>query len=232
MKIYKNDDLERYLENDWILTWLKQNEQEYEKEIRTHQWMMEMENKRAIYADVYGDILRGDMGSDKRVLDVGGGYNALTKILMRNSRYTLVDFMAHGGKEGLYKMGGVEWYCGSWYEHEVDRNYDYVIANDIFPDVDQRMELFLDKYLVHCHELRLVLTFYNKPKFYETKRMDDSEVLTFLSWDGEITGIKLRKYLDRMINTDENDLSVLAVQDESIFRNGRQVAYVTLKGDL
>lgn len=31
MKIYKNDDLERYLENDWILTWLKQNEQEYEK---------------------------------------------------------------------------------------------------------------------------------------------------------------------------------------------------------
>lgn len=69
MKIYKNDDLERYLENDWILTWLKQNEQEYEKEIRTHQWMMEMENKRAIYADVYGDILRGDMGSDKRVLD-------------------------------------------------------------------------------------------------------------------------------------------------------------------
>ncbi len=107
MKIYKHDDLERYLENDWILVWLKQNEQEHEKEIRTHQWMMEMENKRAIYADVYGDILRGDMASDKRVLDVGGGYNALTKILMRNSRYTLVDFMAHGGKEGLYKMGGL-----------------------------------------------------------------------------------------------------------------------------
>ncbi len=62
--------------------------------------------------------------------------------------------------------------------------------------------------------------------------MDDLEVLTFLSWDGEITGIKLRKYLDRMINTDENDLSGLAVQDESIFQNGRQVAYVRLKGDL
>lgn len=232
MKIYKQDDVKKYLQNDWILAWLEQNEQAYEKEIRTHQWMMEMENKRAIYAEVYGDILRGDVEPDKTVLDVGGGYNALTKVLARNSRYTLVEFMAHGGKDGLYKMGGIKWYCGSWYEHEIEQDYYYVIANDIFPDVDQRMELFLDKYLAHCHELRLVLTFYNKPKFYETKRVDDSEILTFLSWDGEITGMKLRKYLDRMINTDENDLSVLAEQDESIFRNGRQVAYVALKGDL
>mgnify|MGYP001102816335 FL=1 len=232
MKIYKHEDVEKYLENDWILEWIKQYEKEEEKAIRTHQWMLEMENKRAIYADVYGDILRADIDLNKEVLDVVGGYNALTKLLANNCRYTLIDFMAHGGKAYLECSGGVEWYCGSWYAHQIEKDYDIVIANDIFPDVDQRMEMFLDKYLPHCQELRLVVTFYNKPQFYEAKRVDDSEILTFLSWDGEITGIKLRKYLDRMMDTGENDLSGLKDNYESIFRNGRQVGYIRLKGDL
>lgn len=233
MKIYKYEDVEKYLENDWILEKIKQNECDEEKEIRTHKWISQMENKRAIYEDVYGDILCADAKSCKKVLDVGGGYNALTQILAKNSQYTLVDFLAHGGKEYLeHNVNEMEWYCGSWYDHEIDNDYDIVIANDIFPDVDQRMEIFLDKYLPHCHELRLVITFYNKPKFYEAKRMDDSEVLTFLSWDGEITGVKLKKYLSRMIDTNEDEIVGLKDVNESIFWNGRQVDYIKLRGDL
>lgn len=59
MKIYNQDDLRTYMNDDWILRWLRENESEREKSIRTNEWMLEMENKRAIYADVYGDILRG-----------------------------------------------------------------------------------------------------------------------------------------------------------------------------
>lgn len=106
MKLYKHEDVDKYLENDWILEWIKQYEKEEEKAIRTHQWMLEMENKRAIYADVYGDILRADIDLNAEVLDVGGGYNALTKLLANNCRYTLVDFMAHGRKCSWSIPGG------------------------------------------------------------------------------------------------------------------------------
>ena len=72
MKIYTQDDVDNYMKNDWILEEIKKNECNEEKEIRTHQWMLQMENKRAIYADVYGDILRVNEKRRKRVLDVGG----------------------------------------------------------------------------------------------------------------------------------------------------------------
>ena len=115
---------------------------------------------------------------------------------------------------------------------KIEDEYDIIIANDIFPDVDQRLELFLDKMLKHCKELRLVLTYYNEPKFYTTKRTDDLEIMTFLSWDGEITGLKLKKYLGRLNNTVESELDDMTNIQSSIFYNGRQVSYITLKGDI
>lgn len=95
MKTYMKSDLDKYLENDWIMDMIKDCVNEEEKQIRTNQWLMDMDNKRLIYADVYGDILKGKV--EKRILDVGGGYNSLTKVLAVNSHYTLLDFMAHGG---------------------------------------------------------------------------------------------------------------------------------------
>lgn len=222
-----------YLQNDWILEEINKNKTMREDEIRTEKWMTNMENKRMIYADVYGDILK-ESKSQMKVLDIGGGYNVLTKVLAKNSEYTLVDFLAHGGADFLNENKerfNIKWYCGDWYDFRVNEEYDIVIANDIFPDVDQRLEIFLDKYLPCCHELRLVVTFYNTPKFYETKRIDDSEILTFLSWDGEITALKLEKYLDRMIDTSIGDLKDLKREEKSIFWNGRHVAYIMLRGD-
>ena len=111
-----------------------------------------------------------------------------------------------------------------------DENYDIIIANDIFPDVDQRLELFIEKMLPNCGELRLVLTYYNTPKFYLTKRTDDTELMTFLSWDGEIMGLKLKKYLDRIENTSSAELDDMKSNFSSIYRNGRQVSYIRLLG--
>lgn len=71
MRTYTKADLEEYLNNDWIMDMIDAHIEEPEKEIRTNKWLMEMDNKRLIYADVYGDILLNK--SEKRVLDVGGG---------------------------------------------------------------------------------------------------------------------------------------------------------------
>lgn len=232
MRTYTNIDLEEYLRNDWVMDLLNQHINEQEKEIRTNQWLMNMDNKRLIYADVYGDILREK--SERKVLDVGGGYNSLTKLLAAHSHYTLLDFMAHGGREYLRETSDkdlIQWIEHDWYDMKETDAYDVIIANDIFPDVDQRMELFIDKMLPHCHELRLVVTYYNSPCFYTTKRVDDSEIMTFLSWDGEITGLKLQKYIARS-NASERELEAMKNNHDSIYRNGRQVSYIVIRGDL
>ena len=74
MVSYNSEMLNEYLKDDWILKLIKENENEYEKEIRTNKWLFEMDNKRIIYSDVYGDILKNDEeNGKKRVLDIGGG---------------------------------------------------------------------------------------------------------------------------------------------------------------
>lgn len=231
MKTYTATDLRQYLKNDWIMELMRQNDKEQEQGIRTNQWLMNMDNKRLIYADVYGDILQEK--TSRKILDVGGGYNSLTKVLASHSHYTLLDFMAHGGADYVSKVSEryhINWMGQDWYELENMEDYDVVIANDVFPDVDQRIELFIDKMLTHCRELRLVVTYYNTPCFYTTKRTDDSEVMTFLSWDGEITAMKLRKYADRS-NASEDELDAMKRNHSSIYRNGRQVSYIVIKGD-
>ncbi|MDY2699391.1 MAG: class I SAM-dependent methyltransferase [Lachnospiraceae bacterium] len=226
MIIYTKKELEKYLENDWILDLMKAESNSFQ-EVRTNKWLEEIDAKRMIYADVYGDILRGEQTG--KVLDVGGGINVLTKKLADNCQYTLLDFLAHGGNECLEAESTIHWINEDWYETTfAHKEYDIIIANDIFPDVDQRMQIFIEKALEACKELRLVITYYNNPQFYLTKRTDDSELMTFLSWDGEITALKLEKYLEQGAFTRE--LERMKTEKESIYRNGRQVAYVKING--
>lgn len=234
MKIYRKSDLENYCLNDWILELLHRYMSSADDNIRTNQWLLEMDNKRMIYGDLYGDILKGEIDKKTSILDVGGGVNALTKLLATNSDYTLLDFLAHGGEEYLRSFSDkyqIKWMKDDWYDTEMN-SYDIIISNDIFPDVDMRLELFVEKALPRCKELRILLTWYNEPRFYQMGRRDDPEVLTFLSWDGEITALKLGKYLDRMYDTTKEQLEAMASERGSIYRNGRQVAYVRLRGDM
>lgn len=236
MIIYTEKMLKEYKENDWILDLLIENERDIDRNVRTHQWLSEMDNKRLIASQVYGDLLCHNDNEKPNVLDVGGGYSALTRKLIANNEYHLLDFIAHGGQETIRRVekdcAAKFWINEDWMEYDISQHpCDIIIANDIFPDVDQRLELFIQKYLPYCKEMRLVLTFYNEPQYYRAKRVDDTEVLTFLSWDGEITGMKLKKYESQLKDTDRSELDNLKDIKESIYWNGRQVAYVCLTGE-
>ena len=131
------------------------------------------------------------------------------------------------------QLGRDFWVSEDWYEFLPGRTYDVIIANDIFPDVDQRLQLFIEKFLGCCKELRMSLTYYNEPRFYTTQRVDDTERLTFLSYDGRITRMVLEGFRDRVKGGwDETVAAAMLRQNESLYRNGRQVMQVTLVGDI
>lgn len=81
MKTYTKADLAEYNQNDWILRMLKENTVQEETAIRTNKWLQEMDNKRMIYADIYGDILLNE--KNMRVLDIGGVIRPLRKCLLK-----------------------------------------------------------------------------------------------------------------------------------------------------
>jgi hypothetical protein len=105
--------------------------------------------------------------------------------------------------------------------------FDVVIANDLFPNVDQRLALFLDKFLPVANEIRLSLTYYNQPRFYRCRSLTSEEIFCMLAWDGEQTARTLMRYREQVVGA---GFSELERQGPSLYENGRQVCLVTLRG--
>jgi len=206
--------LEEYCEHDRVSRALKDLGRDHSNKFQSHKWLEESVQKRMIYYNIYWDLL--STKSNKKILDVGGGYCSLSKLLHLNNDYTLLDIMAHDGSKVFKLKRLINLVLGDWYDFiTTDKHYDIVIANDIFPNVDQRLELFLDKFLPICDEIRLSLTYYNIPRFYEVKRINADEVFHYLAWSGETLKNVLKKY-----NIDVD------LTDDSIFPNGRSVYIV------
>jgi hypothetical protein len=182
-----------------------------------------------MYACVYGDLF------DKkrlRILDVGGGFCSLSRVLLRDHTYRLLELAAHDPAANLRLVeratGTSFWIEGDWYSQEIEGNFDVIVANDLFPNVDQRLALFIERALPNCSEIRLSLTYYNRPRFYLTRRLDGDEILCMLAWNGEHTQQVLTKYADRIDGYAIGPLQ----QSDTIFENGRQVCIVRVRGGL
>lgn len=152
------------------------------------------------------DILYQFKG-DESVLDVGCGDD------YKRARGLVREYFALDLKDGL------DWY--EWPPIDVD----VIIANDLFPNVDQRLELFLQKYLPHCKEMRLSLTYFDKPKWYQARRVDGDEVLTMLQWDGF-------RLWDLLSSNRYGGYLITWKKYPGEFPNGRKVLLVWLEGGL
>jgi len=206
--IFTNKELKEYIaQGDIIGKLLGSNDNVFE----SHRWPLDSLPKRAIYDNLYGDLLKAD--SPKRILDVGGGFCSLSKILIDRHDYHLLDIMAHDDASVLGDFLIRE----DWYTFEPGE-YDIVIVNDLFPNVDQRLELFLEKYLPTTKEIRMSLTYYNTPKFYTTKRIDADEIFCQLAYDGR----QIKDILERFFDDDFDELYWM-LDPPSIFPNGRQI---------
>lgn len=221
---------QEYAIDDSILKGLQRTCQARDEIFVSHQWLLASLPKRMIYHYLYGDLLQLT-AQPHRVLDVGGGYCSLSRLMIHRHHYTLLDIMAHNNHDVLIEteksLGKLFWQNSDWYQFETQHKYDVIIANDLFPNVDQRLALFIDKFLPLCHEMRLSLTYYNTPRFYPVKRLDGDEIFYILAWDGEQVKRVLEKYIACIV---EPQLDLLLENPPSLFVNQRQVCLVILKG--
>lgn len=224
------DDLDAYRgAGDPLLALLRELEESGDAEATSQRWLLDSLPKRLVYDRLYGDLLR--TRRDLAILDVGGGFSSLTRSLARRHHYALLEVFAHDALEQMRavsaELGGI-WVGGDWHRWESEEEFDVIVANDLFPNVDQRLVLFLERFLPRCAELRLSLAYYNHPRFYETKRVDADEVLFVVPWNGEQLWRALEPFGDRF----EGTLEELPHALDSLFANGRQVAVLTMRGDL
>jgi hypothetical protein len=191
-------------------------------------WLKDSLPKRYIFNALYGDLF---IKNTNTVLDVGGGITPYSLILKEACKsYDLCDIISH---DKFLKKYVIDFLCEKDWIELNSLKYDIVIANDIFPNVDQRLDLFIERFLPLCSELRLSLTFYNNKKYYLTKRIDAEERLVFSAYDGFMCKAILNKYKKFIINYNEKIFDLFdASPVQSLFPNKRHVMLIKLKENL
>ncbi len=195
----------------------------------SQRWLDETPAKRFIYHELYADCL--SPGGPASLLDVGGGLTALTPLLAAGRRYGLIDPLFHESPESVAAIrqasGGFEHMVADWHATEAG-DWDVIVANDLFPNVDQRLALFLEWAVPKAREVRLSVTFHNTPRWFTLQRAGLDERLTMLAFDGARTRAALEAFAARI---DGWWPDLFDGNDGSVFPNGRQVVTLSVKGD-
>ena len=221
MKTLGREELDKYLEDDYILRLLNSEKSGAFKGQQCHNWLVESPPKRMMCHYVYGSIFKSK-SKNLRVLDVGGGLSGLIPHLAESAEYALIEIA------NIEKMGealnGVEVISGDWGAHVRNKKWDIVIANDLFPNVDQRLRTFLDRYIDCCKEIILTLTTFENGRFYKAKRLDGDEILTMAAWRKVDVSYILKEFKYT------NEIGSCGDNQDSLFANGRHVSLVKVRG--
>jgi hypothetical protein len=228
MYLVNKDLVESYIKNDVVLEWLDSNGEKSDEYLTCQRWLRQTPAKRFIFNEIYGDLLIGHL--PLKVLDVGGGLTGMTRVLSTRHDYILADLLAHDDlktAQAMKEQAGSDFIrAQDWVMLEAG-SYDLIIANDIFPNVDQRLEIFLERFLPCTKRMRLSLTYYDTPRFYMTRRVDADEILCMLAWNSEHLASVLKKYAAQIIGA---NFQIFSQPGQSAYENGRQVCMIEFVG--
>lgn len=228
MYLVNQNKISHYLINDCVSSWLDQYSVASDEDLVCQRWLRQTSAKRFIFNEMYGDLLSGDY--PLKVLDVGGGLTGMTRVLSTRHHYILADLLAHDDQktaQAMKEQAGSDFIrAQDWATLEAG-SYDLIIANDIFPNVDQRLEIFLERFLPCTKRMRLSLTYYDTPRFYMTRRVDADEMLCMLAWDGEHLASVLNKYIAQIVSV---NFDIFSQPLTSVYPNGRQVCLIEFSG--
>jgi len=224
---YTQDDLDSYKANDYISNWLAVNTDQSEQELGSNKWLTDSPIKRLVFHDIYADLLGGKKG--KKILDIGGGVTAYTKILGDFHNYTLVDILSHDDQaiaESIFREHNISFLKDDWYKVSFKNRFDIVICNDLFPNVDQRINIFLRRLLPISTSLRVLLTYHNNDRFYKVKRTDADEIMFLQAWSGQ----QLRQVLELIFpELEQSALTGLSSDRPSLYANGRLISLLKVE---
>lgn len=201
-------------------------------------WLLQMPWKRSLAWLMYSDLLDTGDGlstgdEPRKILEIGGNLSYLTLELARRHQYQLLEALGPASIDDYLR---IEQYLSSefifvddWFDYDLSRNpVDLLIANDLFPNTDQRLYEMVDRFLPFTTELRLSLTYYENT-FFKVTRDSSGEPLMIRPW-----GLReLRHFFDYLvqiypdscssINPDELKYEDLS---RSVFGNRRNVVYL------
>jgi len=216
---YTQKDLDSYLARDSISSWLAANTTEKEEKLGCNKWLTTTPIKRLIFNDIYANLLGEERG--KNILDIGGGVTAYTKILGAFHDYTLIDLLSHDDQliaENIFREHNITFLKDDWQNVSFSNKFDIVICNDLLPNVDQRIKMFLEKFLPISSSISILLTYQNNDRFYKVKRTDADEIMFLQAW----SGAQLRQVLEPIFPELEEDvLQGLITNRPSPYENGR-----------
>ena len=226
MRVLTRELLDAYLAEDPILRLIEANSEPGDDQLTTHRWLLADPAKRAVTWEVYGDLLRSD-GLD--VLDVGAGLSSLQRAIAARHRYTAIDVLAHDpirtARQFVDSVPGMDLLEVDWSEATIDTDVDVIVANDLFPNVDQRLISFLRWASARCDDLILSLTYFEEPHAYAARRVDGDEVFHVASWSAaQIEACELSGGWQGLTFPDG-----VSPYPRSVFGNGRNVSIARLR---
>lgn len=188
------------------------------RETSISKWIKNSNPKKLSHYLVYGDLIN----SKARILDIGGGVSFITaEMAKKNPNYFLCDLLAHDSADTQREASsyfGKQLIQIDWSDINLN-DFDIVLANDIFPNVDQRLDMFLFRLLkLKGKKTRMTFTCYDNHRSYKTKRLDGDEIFWFAGWTSDQLQATLSKYFkDTTFNISELDYS--------LYENGRTTFY-------
>ena len=223
-------DLNNYMINDYLLPVFSDGD--YNGQFGSNRWLKESKQKRMVFDRVYGDLL---IAQEKRlnILDIGGGINLAQKRITKHNNLTIIDLLSHDAADAAKSFcdeNNINLICDDWYARKnMFEEFDLIVAVDLFPNVDQRFEAFMATLADAKVKFRLLLTYYNKPRFYNVKRIDADEYMCLSAWSGaNIVNTMTSLGFDDW----KKDINKIAVDKKSIYPNGRGISYFYNETDI
>ena len=215
---FSKKKLQIYLENDFVLEQLSSRKKF--KNTYYDDWILENSAKRMIYSEIIKQL---NPFKKKSLIDVGGGIHYFTNYFANNFSYTLIDPLYNFDKIKLKNFrknqSNMNHIKSDWINYN-GKKAKLMLANDLFPNIDQRIEQFIKFAKKYCETLFLIATFHNEPKSYLTKRTDANEFL----WVSQFSGFLLTNILQRVgLNISYYHKNKIRRLNENLFLNNRQV---------
>jgi hypothetical protein len=221
-----------YMADDWVLREMDSLPASpgYES-FMVQGWMRSMPEKRCTFSKVYSDVLKEREGL--RILDVGAGISVFTPEFIAKHAFQMVDPLCPQDRAAIEdlspKLPREVFFQKDWVDFPDDRKFDLIVANDLFPNADQRLREFVEWSLPRCKALRLVLTYFVTPRSYTCMRVDYEEYITVSAWRPEWVRWTLADFAERIEGFAPEKIPEASSE---IFKNGRSVVFVEIRGDL